>query len=317
MKLSITHETQYDYQGTVDIAQHQACMRPADTPVQQCISHNMHIEPEPDAISTRMDAYGNAITWFSLARPHTRLLVACNSVVDTQPPLQVYSGLPWEAAQQHFVYHSRTRYDAAHQYLFPTHYANGDAAAAQYAASSFQPGRPLADVAIELMQRIYQEFTYQSGSTGTGTLATEVLARKTGVCQDFAHVLLSCLRAYGLPARYVSGYLLTQPPSGQPRLRGADASHAWASVYIPDMCMDDGSPMPQGGWLDLDPTNHRWGWHTPGEDYVRVAVGRDFADVSPLRGVLQGNGLHTLKVAVTVEPTDEAPTPPVLAANAG
>jgi len=152
----------------------------------------------------------------------------------------------------------------------------------------------------ELMERIYRDFAYESLSTEISTPALDVLQERRGVCQDFAHVLLACLRSLGLAARYVSGYLLTEPPPGQPRLTGADASHAWVSVYLPDLGGARG--LPHGGWLDLDPTNNRAGLGTPGSDYVRLAVGRDFADVSPLRGVLQGGANHTLTVRVTVAP---------------
>jgi len=166
-----------------------------------------------------------------------------------------------------------------------------------YALSSFMPGRPLMQAAQELTARMHRDFRYQTASTDINTPALEALQEKRGVCQDFAHILVSCFRSLGLPARYVSGYLLTQPPPGQPRLVGSDASHAWASVYLPELANH-----PSQGWLDLDPTNNRCGLASPGEDYVRLAVGRDFADVSPLRGVLQGGGTHTLEVAVTVSP---------------
>jgi transglutaminase-like putative cysteine protease len=150
---------------------------------------------------------------------------------------------------------------------------------------------------MELTARMHQDFRYASASTDINTPALQALDQRRGVCQDFAHILVACLRSLGLPARYVSGYLLTEPPAGQPRLVGSDASHAWASVYLPDLAAHACQ-----GWLDLDPTNNRTGWASPGEDYVRLAVGRDFADVSPLRGVLQGGGTHTLEVAVTVAP---------------
>jgi transglutaminase-like putative cysteine protease len=177
-----------------------------------------------------------------------------------------------------------------------------DAAFAAYAAPSFSAGRPLAAAACELMERIHRDFVYEALSTEISTPALEVLADRRGVCQDFAHVLLACLRSLGLAARYVSGYMLTEPPPGQPRLTGADASHAWVAVYLPELGGNRG--LPHGGWLDLDPTNNRAGLGTPGHDYVRLAVGRDFADVSPLRGVLQGGANHTLQVRVTVAPVD-------------
>ena len=165
-----------------------------------------------------------------------------------------------------------------------------------------RPGRRLIDAARDLMTRIHTDFTYESQSTEVNTPALEALAQRKGVCQDFAHIMIGCLRAMGLPARYVSGYLLTQPPPGQPRLVGSDASHAWVAVYLPDL------PGAQEGrgWYDLDPTNDRSGWGTPGEDYVTLALGRDYSDISPMRGVIHGGARHTLSVAVTVEPLEEA-----------
>ena len=151
------------------------------------------------------------------------------------------------------------------------------------------------------MARIHDEFTYETFSTEVNTPALEALERRTGVCQDFAHIMIGCLRAMGVPARYVSGYLLTHPPAGQPRLIGSDASHAWVAVYLPDLPgAQDGN-----GWYDLDPTNNRSGWASPGEDYVTLALGRDYSDISPMRGVIHGGARHTLTVAVTVQPLQE------------
>jgi transglutaminase-like putative cysteine protease len=183
--------------------------------------------------------------------------------------------------------------------VFGSHHAPVHEAFLAYAQSSFTPGRPLVQAAQELTARMHRDLCYETASTDINTPALEALAKQRGVCQDFAHILLACLRSLGLPARYVSGYLLTQPPPGQARLVGSDASHAWASVYLPELATHACQ-----GWLDLDPTNNRTGWASPGLDYVRLAVGRDFADVSPLRGVLQGGGAHTLEVAVTVAPLD-------------
>ena len=145
------------------------------------------------------------------------------------------------------------------------------------------------------MRRIHADFDYESESTQINTPALEALAQRKGVCQDFAHIMIACLRSLGLPAKYVSGYLLTVAAPGTVKLTGSDASHAWVSVYVPDL-------PPRARWCDLDPTNNRDGWHSPGEDYVTLAIGRDFSDVSPIRGVIRGGASHTLKVGVTVEP---------------
>jgi transglutaminase-like putative cysteine protease len=175
---------------------------------------------------------------------------------------------------------------------------------ADFARPVFEPGEPLLDCAQALMTRIHTEMTYEGGSTGVNTPTLSALAQRKGVCQDFAHIMIGCLRSLGLPARYVSGYVLTRPPEGTPRLVGADASHAWAQVYCPNNTPDQpGSG--DGFWVDFDPTNNRCGWGRPGEDYVTLAVGRDFGDVSPLRGVIQGGGSHQLTVAVTVAPPEE------------
>jgi transglutaminase-like putative cysteine protease len=159
-------------------------------------------------------------------------------------------------------------------------------------APQLPPGCALIEAARDLMARIHDDFTYETFSTEVNTPALEALERRTGVCQDFAHIMIGCLRAMGLPARYVSGYLLTQPPPGQPRLIGSDASHAWVAVYLPDLPgAQDGN-----GWYDLDPTNNRSGWGSPGEDYVTLALGRDYSDISPMRGVIHGGARHTLTV---------------------
>jgi transglutaminase-like putative cysteine protease len=183
--------------------------------------------------------------------------------------------------------------------VFASAFAPREAEFAAYARPSFGPGRGLLAAATDLMRRMHADFVYESQSTQVNTPALQALAQRKGVCQDFAHILIACLRSLGLPARYVSGYLLTQPAPGVARLRGSDASHAWAAIYVPDL--------PEGQrWCELDPTNNRIGWHSPGEDYVTLATGRDFGDVSPMRGVIHGGASHTLTVGVTVEPlTDE------------
>lgn len=170
---------------------------------------------------------------------------------------------------------------------------------AEVARVHFQTGRPLDRCAIDLCDWVHKEFDYVPQSTVIDTSVHHVFASRQGVCQDFAHLMIAMLRSLGLAAGYVSGYLLTTPPPGQPRLVGSDASHAWVRLYVPGL-----QDHPSEGWLHLDPTNHRYGWASPGLDYVQLAVGRDFSDVSPLRGVLQGEAQQTLEVGVTVEPLD-------------
>ena len=309
MDLRITHETRYDYMPAVETAQHMVHLQPLDTPYQQLLSHRLDIFPAPAQRSQTPDVYGNQRTFFSLQAPHTTLRVVAVSEVRTRRPVAADSRLTWEAVRERFRYHAGAAWDGAAEFVFASHHAPRDDQFAAYARPSFAPGRRLIDAARDLLSRIHTDFTYESESTEVNTPALEALAQRKGVCQDFAHIMIGCLRAMGVPARYVSGYLLTQPPPGQPRLVGSDASHAWVSLYLPDLPEQPGSDGP-GGWYDLDPTNARDGWGAPGEDFVRLAIGRDYADVSPVRGVIRGAGQHRLHVGVTVEPYEAGHLPP-------
>ncbi len=297
MRLSIQHDTRYDYQPAVETAQHTAHLQPRDTACQRVLSFDLQVLPQPPHISQRHDAFGNHQTWWSLTQPHQALQVVARSVVETTAPPLLHSTQAWEDVREHFRYRSGQSGDAQASFVFGSHHAPLHEQFALWARSCFTLGRPLQEASVALMHKIHSEFTYASQSTDIHTPALEALQQRRGVCQDFAHILIACLRSLGLAARYVSGYLLTQPAEGQPRLVGADASHAWASVYLPEL-----ADQPCGGWLDLDPTNDRSGFGAPGEDYVVVAWGRDFSDVSPLRGVLQGGQSHTLQVGVNVAP---------------
>jgi transglutaminase-like putative cysteine protease len=236
------------------------------------------------------------------------LTITAQSEVETHfivyPPEQALDTPAWENVREHFVYHSGAAWDAATEFVFASPYVQPHPDFADYARASFTPQRPVLLAACDLMSRIHQEFTYASASTDINTPALEALAQREGVCQDFAHILLGCLRTQGLAARYVSGYLLTEVPEGATRLIGSDASHAWVSVYVPNT-QEDGSLATEGQWFDLDPTNDRWGLVSPGIDYVTLAIGRDYADVSPVRGVIHGGASHTLEVGVTVQPATE------------
>jgi transglutaminase-like putative cysteine protease len=304
MRLAITHETRYRYSPSVQTAQHVAHLQPANTPCQKVIHHWMQVEPSTP-VQHNIDAFCNHRAYWALTHPHEGLMVRAYSEVETSAlpeklDLSAASspiGQSWESVREHFRYRGGHAGDVHSGFVFGSHHAPVHEAFLAYAQSSFSPGRPLIQAAHELTARMHRDFRYESQSTNVNTPALEALQAKRGVCQDFAHILLACLRSLGLPARYVSGYLLTQPPPGQARLVGSDASHAWAAVYLPELANHACQ-----GWLDLDPTNNRTGLASPGEDYVQLAVGRDFADVSPLRGVLQGGGSHTLEVAVTVAP---------------
>ncbi|MBD8050735.1 transglutaminase family protein [Limnohabitans radicicola] len=297
MRLSVLHDTLYRYSPAVETAQHIAYLRPRDTACQQLVSHTLAVEPPPGHLSTRTDAFGNQPAHWALAQTHDTLRVSAHSEVITRTLPVCTSSQSWEAVREHFRYRSGHPADPQASFVFGSHHAPLNEAFAAYARPCFAPGRALTEAATALMHQIHSDFTYASQSTDIHTPALQALQARRGVCQDFAHILIACLRSLGLPARYVSGYLLTHAPEGQPRLVGSDASHAWASVYIPELANTASQ-----GWLDLDPTNDRHGWASPGEDYVQLAVGRDFADVSPLRGVLQGGTSHTLEVGVTVEP---------------
>jgi transglutaminase-like putative cysteine protease len=301
MRLAITHDTRYRYSPSVQTAQHVAHQQAADTPCQTVLRHRIEISPEA-SVQHSIDAFLNHRAYWALTHPHEGLSVRAYTEVETHaiPALTPSSAQQsWEAVREHFRYRGGQAGDVHAGLVFGSHHAPVHTAFADYAQSSFAPERPLLQAAQALTARMHRDFHYETASTDINTPALEALQNKRGVCQDFAHILVACLRSLGLPARYVSGYLLTQPPPGQPRLVGSDASHAWASVYLPELASHACQ-----GWFDLDPTNDRCGLASPGEDYVRLAVGRDFADVSPLRGVLQGGGSHTLEVAVTVAHLD-------------
>ena len=313
MLLRILHRTRYRYHGAIDMAQHMVHLRPVDTTHQHVLEHELRIDPEPAARGETTDVFGNQRTFFSLQSTHSVLTVEADSLVETQAPLPLPEGPPWRAmswerVREHFRYRAQAPFDAASEFLFASPYVPRDDAFAAFARPAFKPGLPALAAARALMERIHGELSYETDSTEVNTPALEALEQGKGVCQDFAHIMLGCLRTLGLPARYVSGYLLTRPPPGKPRLIGADASHAWVSVYVP-LPVDGDEPAQDaataGAWFDFDPTNNRCGWGSPGEDYVTLATGRDFADVSPMRGVIQSGARHTLAVAVTVAPPDE------------
>jgi len=294
MLLHVVHETAYDYQPMVRTAQHMAHLKPVHDARQRLLGHRLVIEPAPAQRSEAVDVFGNTRTFFSLESAHESLQVRAESLVSTAAGMLPDASPAWQEVAERMRYHRDAHYDPAAGFAFSSPYVPHDDAFAAYARASFADGRPLLDAARDLMHRIHADFEYATEATDVNTPALEALALRKGVCQDLAHVMLGCLRSLGLPARYVSGYLLTEPPPGQPRLVGCDASHAWVSVYVP---ADAGA----GLWVDLDPTNDRGA----GEDYVLLAIGRDYSDVSPMRGVIHGGAHHTLNVAVTVTPAEQ------------
>ena len=303
MRLRIVHHTHYRYAPAVVMAQHLAHLRPLTLPDQVVTAHQVTIEPEPANVSQSEDAFGNQRCFFSLQSPHQALSVLSDCEVETGAPRDLPESPPWEDVRNHLTYRAGAPYDPASEFTFASPFVPRSPLLADFARPVFESGEPLLGCAGALMARIHTEMTYEGGSTGVNTPTLDALAQRKGVCQDFAHIMIGCLRSLGLPARYVSGYLLTHPPEGQPRMIGADASHAWVQVYCPNS--EESADQPGGVWVDFDPTNNRSGWGRPGEDYVTLAVGRDFGDVSPLRGVIQGGGSHQLTVAVTVAPPEE------------
>ncbi len=298
--LEVTHETRYDYAAPVSLAHHLAHLQPLQDEHQRLLAFDLDIEPQPAQSRDSVDALGNAARHFSLALPHRRLCVRAVSRLRVAPrfaELQPEASPAWDDLAQRVRYVAQAAFEPAVEFALPSPYVPRWAALRRYGDPSFRPGRPVAAAAIELMQRIHADFRYESHSTDIDTPLETVLRERRGVCQDFAHMMAGVLRMRGLPARYVSGYLLTRPPEGDAGagrdMQGADASHAWVQVWCP------GTPgVPGGlggGWLDLDPTNDV----VPGSGHVRVAVGRDFGDVTPLRGVIRGGGQHRLTVGVT------------------
>jgi transglutaminase-like putative cysteine protease len=275
-----------------------AYLRPGNHAAQNLLSHTLEISPQPTQQREIADVYGNVRCFFSLQVPHEHLTVVARSLVSTRALVMPASALAWEQERERFRYQVGAPFDAAAEFVFASPFVPRQDEFAAYARESFRPGRSVLDVAIDLTQRIHTDFTYESQSTQINTPALQALEQRKGVCQDFSHIMLACMRSMGLPARYVSGYLLTESLPGTVKLVGSDASHAWVSVYLSDL--------PEGArWVDFDPTNNRWGWHAPGVDYVTVATGRDFGDVSPLRGVIHGGASHTLTVGVTVQSIGE------------
>ena len=298
MLLRVVHETWYDYASPVKTAQHMAHLKPRHDELQQVLSHRLTITPAPALRTEATDVYGNTRAFFSLSGAHDELKVLADSLVATRGSDEPAASLPWDEVRERMRYHRKAAWDPASEFVFTSPYVPRHENFLAYARPCFAQGRPLWEAAHELMSQIHTDFEYEAEATDVSTPALEALALRKGVCQDFAHIMLGCLRSLGLPARYVSGYLLTQPPPGRPRLVGSDASHAWVSIYLP------GADGAAGTWADLDPTNDRM----PGEDYVRLATGRDYSDVSPIRGVIHGGANHTMRVAVTVSPVQTPET---------
>ena len=307
MKYRITHTTLYHYSQSVGLCQNEAKLQPRNFWRQHCHRSHFDIKPTPMDLRERVDFFGNRVVYFSTQQPHTQLIVTAISEVTIFPRqnnLDLFNQMIWEQvrnllqgtplqgqSQSQQIQTQLQNQDNnleildARQYLLDSPMITITPELAEYAESSFQPNRALVDVVHNLMGRIYKDFIYDPTFTTIATPLSEVLGFRRGVCQDFAHLAIGCLRAYGIAARYISGYVETLPEPGKTRLVGADASHAWFSVYIPGM-----------GWLDFDPTNNT----VPLDQHITLAWGRDYADVTPLKGIAFGGGQHTLSVSVDV-----------------
>ena len=290
MRYHVIHRTTYVYESPVTVCHYHARLEPRLLPGQACPWHELTIHPAPVERAKRADAYGNACVYFEIEVPHQKLEVIARSLVELRPPaaLDPEQTPAWEEVRDACRGDRPGPAAAAGEFAFDSPLIpTGDAFAA-YALPCFPAGRPVLAGVSDLNRRLYEDFVFDPAATDLATPVAEVFATRRGVCQDFAQVMIACLRSLGLPARYVSGYLETQPPPGQPKLVGADASHAWVAAYCRDAC----------GWVDADPTNQV----LPSDRHITVAWGRDFGDVSPLRGVTLGAGAHRLEVAVDVAP---------------
>lgn len=288
-RYAIRHVTTYAYAKPVTASYGTHFLRPRDTDWQRCEESAVSVSPDPADLTSHPDAFGNTKTFFQVTRPHTELVITASAQVEVHDPEPVTTQIPWEQARPT----TRTdRPDAwrAVELTLESPLIDLAQPVHDYARVSFVPGRPAVEALTDLMRRIHTDFEYRSGSTTVTTRVTEVLARRQGVCQDFAQLMLACVRTVGLAGRYVSGYLATRPPPGLPRLIGAEASHAWVSCWLPG----DTATEP-GRWLHLDPTNNR----LAGATHATLAWGRDYGDVTPVRGVIYTTSASSsLKVAV-------------------
>jgi len=294
----VLHETLYDYVGAVSLSQQQLHLSPRVVPWQHCEEHQIELLPTPSWQRYGRDAFGNPVVWLAFEKPHDQLRVSSAMTIDVQPHLPkapLADSMPWEEVRDRLAYSATPPLPGdleATVFLFESPFVRIKHEFVDYAADCFPPGAPLLVATRALMAKIFTEFEFDPEATTVSTPVLETLKNKKGVCQDFAHLMIACLRSLGLAARYVSGYLLTHPPPGRPRLVGADASHAWVSLYCPGI---------DGEWVDFDPTNNL----LPDTEHITLAIGRDFGDISPLRGIILGGGGAEPEVAVTVTPLDE------------
>jgi len=292
-KFRVEHYTAYRYSEPVMLSHQQLHLTPRTLDYQPIQAHEVVIKPAPTLQRELIDAFGNPLIEIAIEAAHTSLdIVAKSTVAVTERPvLDPEKTAAWETVRDTLAYRAAWRPEPAildaTQFLFESPYARVKRTLRAYAGDCFQPGRPILAAATALMAKIHGEFKFDAAATNVTTPVMKFFEQKRGVCQDFTHLMISCLRSTGLAARYVSGYLLTRPAPGKPRRLGADVSHAWVSLFVPG-----------NGWVDLDPTNNVM----PSLEHITLGWGRDFSDVTPLRGVINGGGEQTLEVKVTVEP---------------
>lgn len=288
MVLRSTHTTRYLYRDVVSICHSEAHLRPRGRAEQKLVRHRLQIDPLPDFSLHREDYFGNSVTMFSIEQPHRELTVTAESLVSLAPgdPPHLELSPPWESVRDEIARRATDESFEAAQFVFRSPLIHPDSALAEYASTSFAAGRPFLEGVDELSHRIYTEFHYDQRATTVTTPVDEVLASRRGVCQDFAQLMIGCLRSLGLPARYVSGYVR----SGK-EIVGSGASHAWVSVYCPVF-----------GWQDFDPTNNV----QPHGEHITLAWGRDYSDVTPVKGVALGGGEQVISVSVEVGPPEDS-----------
>jgi len=287
----IVHRTTFKYKYPVSFGNHVAHLTPRPSLAHQSARSELRIQPHPATRSERVDYFGNPVSLFTVREPHRELVVEARSdvVLDSGKRAWPQQSMPWEEAAASLTTDLSHEGLDAYQFVFESPRIRKRPEFGSYALESFCAGRPMLDALLDLTARVHRDFRFDSKSTNVRTPAEEVFRKRRGVCQDFAHVQIACLRSLNLAARYVSGYLRTYPPPGKPRLVGADASHAWVAAYCPGL-----------GWFDVDPTNNV----VPSDGHVTLAWGRDYGDVSPLRGLILGGGSHIVKVGVDVEPVE-------------
>jgi transglutaminase-like putative cysteine protease len=289
MNYRIHHETHFAYAEPTAVSYNEVRLSPLNLSSQTLVNKRLVVDPRPSEVAERFDYFGNP-TWFvAIDQPHNTMTVRVESHVRIDRPtdvMAIYPSLAWEDARDQLRSLGDPETTAALEFVLDSPLIGADAELAAYTRPSFTHRRPLMEAVFDLMQRIYRDFQFQPGTTDTATPLSDVLAHRRGVCQDFAQLGIGCLRSLGLPARYVSGYIETLPPPGKEKLKGADASHAWFSAFVPGF-----------GWVDFDPTNNQ----IPSDQHIIVALGRDFSDVTPIKGVIFGAGQHELSVSVDVE----------------